>query len=150
MSRYVKIFPEIDATCTTNFFCLIRIQLGKNEYFKVLNVTNYSDIFNYNTSNSFVVMYSATNENCVEQFQKMNFRFESEYDKNYNISYNFYLSFFNYLKKFKGIDKKTIWKNKNYKIESNNLERFCGIYISNDDATVCTAEEDNISSDDEI
>lgn len=138
---YAKVYPESTLREKEHFICLTRTEIGEFGCYRVFYVKSFSEIIQHNNATSIVVSYC---ENCsrssVEQFNKMNKRFMSPNENFFGISYDFFVSYINYLTKYKGIQKKQIWINSKYQITEYNTELFCGMNFD-----IRSRENDNIS-----
>lgn len=126
---------------TRHFICLARTEAGEFSYFRVFYAESWIDIIKYNSSTSIIVSYcDGISQSSIKQFCRMNTRFESNQENFFDVSHNFFMSYVNYLTKYKDIQKKQIWINPKYKIEHDNTEYFCGVNfdISSDDISVTT------------
>lgn len=125
----------------THFICLARTEAEEFSYFCVFYAKSWVDVIKYNSTTSIVVSYcDGISQYSVKQFNKMNKRFESNQENFFDVSHDFFMSYINYLTKYKDIQKKQIWINPSYTIKRDNTEYFCGINFD-----ISSDETDNIS-----
>lgn len=135
-----KIYPESNSS-KEHFICLIRTEVENFCYYRVIYAKLFSDVIKHNNPTSIVVSYcEGVLQSTVKQFNKMNMRFASQHKNYFSVSYDFFMSYMNYLTKYKSIHKEQIWINPRYKINEYNAELFCGM-----DFDIDPRENDNVS-----
>jgi hypothetical protein len=130
--------------------CLIRSKNHDIPCFRIVHEESLSEVLKHNNHSSVLVSYcKGISLESVKQFVIMNTRFMMQYENSFEITHEFYMSYINYLIKYKGMRDNAIWRNPHYRIKSNNTELFCGInfeieepsYISDDESIITHTSE---------